>query len=387
MKLIPYSRQTIDKNDINEVVKTLKSDFLTQGPKINLLEKKFKKIVNSNYCTAVNSATSALHVACIALGLKKGDYLWTVPNSFVSSSNCGLLVGAKVDFVDINFSTGNIDIQALERKLKNTPKKKLPKIIIPVHYGGLPPELDKIFVLSKKYNFKILEDASHAIGSSYRGNKIGNCKWSDITIFSLHPVKIITAGEGGIASTNNKALDKKMKMLRNHGITKEKKFFEKKNKYKWYFEQQFLGLNYRMTDISAALCISQLKKARSFVIKRNKIANLYKKLLDKKHLDLPESNKFSFSSFHLFVIRIKNKYSRERLFNFLRKKKILVNLHYIPIHLHPYYKRLGFKKGQFLQSEKHAERAISLHIFPSLKIKQVKLVSNYINYFLNKNEK
>ncbi len=387
MKFIPYSRQLIDSKDINEVIKTLKSDFLTQGPKINELEKKFSKTVRSKYCTTVNSATSALHVACIALGLKKGDYLWTVPNSFVASSNCGLLIGAKVDFVDINFSTGNIDINILEKKLKNTPKKKLPKILVPVHYGGLPPQLDKISILSKKYNFKILEDASHAIGSSYKGSKIGNCKWSDITIFSLHPVKIITAGEGGIASTNNKLLDRKMKMLRNHGITKDKKFFKKKNNFKWYFEQQFLGLNYRMTDISAALCISQLKKIKNFVSKRNKIANLYKRLLNKKYLDLPHSNKISYSSFHLFVIRVKNKYSREKLFNFLRKKKILVNLHYIPIHLHPYYKKLGFKKGQFPQSEKHAERSISLPIFPSLKTQQIKLITKYINYFLEKNEK
>ena len=268
MNIFPYSRQKISSSDIKTVSRVLRSDFITQGPEVKKFEKKICQTIKSKYSVAVNSATSALHIACMALDFKKKDILWTVPNTFVASANCALHLGGKVDFVDINYQTGNIDINLLEQKLIKAKKnKKLPKILIPVHFAGLPTEQDRIWKLAKRFNLKIIEDASHSLGSKYKGNITGNCRWSDITVFSLHPVKIITTGEGGIATTNNEKLYKKLQMLKNHGITKEKsQFIYKKNKVNdWYYEQQYLGLNFRMNEISAALGISQLKKLKYFV--------------------------------------------------------------------------------------------------------------------------
>ena len=388
--MIPYSTQTISKKDIKEVIKVLKSSFLTQGPKIKKFEISISKKVGVKYVSVVNSATSALHISCMALGFKKDDILWTTPNTFSASSNCALHLGGKVDFVDINYQTGNIDVDLLEKKLLYSKRKnKLPKILIPVHFAGYPSEQDKIYKLSKKYNFKIIEDASHSLGAKYKNQKVGNCKWSDITVFSFHPVKIITTFEGGAAMTNNQDLDKKLKLFLNHGITKDKKYFHnKKQKRKaWYYEQQLLGLNYRMTDVAATMGISQISRLNKFVTARNKIAKIYDKFLDKNFLVLPQREKHILSSYHLYVIKIKDKfkYLHEKLFNFLRDKKINVNLHYIPVHLHPYYKKLGFKKGDFKNSEKHSNRAISIPIYPNLKEKKVKDISNLINNFLKKN--
>ncbi len=388
--MIPYSTQTISKKDIKEVIKVLKSSFLTQGPKIKKFEISISKKVGVKYVSVVNSATSALHISCMALGFKKDDILWTTPNTFSASSNCALHLGGKVDFVDINYQTGNIDVDLLEKKLLYSKRKnKLPKILIPVHFAGYPSEQDKIYKLSKKYNFKIIEDASHSLGAKYKNQKVGNCKWSDITVFSFHPVKIITTFEGGAAMTNNQDLDKKLKLFLNHGITKDKKYFHnKKQKRKaWYYEQQLLGLNYRMTDVAATMGISQISRLNKFVTARNKIAKIYDKFLDKNFLVLPQRENHILSSYHLYVIKIKDKfnYLHEKLFNFLRDKKINVNLHYIPVHLHPYYKKLGFKKGDFKNSEKHSNRAISIPIYPNLKEKKVKDISNLINNFLKKN--
>ena len=256
--MIPYSTQKIDKRDIDEVIKTLKSSFLTQGPKVIKFEKQIAIKVNAKYAATTNSATSALHISCLALGFQKDDILWTSPNTFVASSNCALHIGGKVDFVDIDYLTGNIDINLLEKKLLRAKKKnKLPKILVPVHFSGLPTEQQKIYKLSKKYNFKIIEDASHSLGAKYKNEKVGSCKWSDISIFSFHPVKIITTFEGGCATTNKKIIYEKLKLFLNHGITKEKKKFKFKQNKSWHYEQQLLGLNYRMTDVSASIGLSQ----------------------------------------------------------------------------------------------------------------------------------
>ena len=384
-KIIPYSRQKIDRQDINAVTKVLKSDFITQGPLINKFEKKIARAVKAKFATACNSATSALHISCMALGFKKNDILWTVPNSFVASANCAKQIGGKVDFVDIDTTTFNIDIKLLAKKLKEAKKNnKLPKIIIPVHFAGQPTLQDEIYKLSKKFKFKIIEDASNSLGANYKKIKVGNCKWSDITVFSLHPVKIITSGEGGIATTNNKNIFYKLQMYKNHGITKNKKFFLKKNFPGWHYEQQFLGLNYRMNEISAALGISQLYKLNSYVKDRNRIANYYKKKIDIDDLALPKINSFCLSTFHLFVVRITSKNYKKiqvKLFTFLRKKKILVNVHYIPIHLQPYYKSLGFKKGDFKNSEKHAESTLSLPIYPGLASQELDYIIKQIKLF------
>ena len=386
-KIIPYSTQTISKTDIESVVKVLKSDFLTQGPKVKEFEKTLSKKVKAKYAVAFNSATSALHASCLALSLKKNEALWTVPNTFVASANCSLLAGGKVDFIDIDPKTYNININFLEEKLKFFKnKKKLPKIVVPVHFGGNPVDQDKIWKLSQKYNFKILEDASHSLGASYKGEPVGSCRWSDITVFSFHPVKIITTIEGGIATTNNYELYKKLKMIGSHGITKSKLNFKKKTNDPWYYEQQLLGLNYRMSDISAALGLSQLKKLDHFIQKRNEIASIYEKNLITPFLEKPKIAKYSRSSFHLYVVKLKKEQKKfhKKLFNFLRKKNILVNLHYIPVHLHPFYKSLGFRSGDFKYSEEHAKSVISLPIYPGLKKKKIMHIINLIHKFFKR---
>ena len=389
--MIPYSTQKIDKKDIQGVIKTLKSPFLTQGPKVEEFEKQIAKKVNVKFAAATNSATSALHISCMALGFKKNNILWTTPNTFVASSNCALHLGGKIDFVDIDYLTGNIDINLLEKKLIQAKKKNmLPKILVPVHFSGLPTDQDKIQKLSKKYKFKIIEDASHSLGAKYKNEKVGSCKWSDITIFSFHPVKIITTFEGGVATTKNKTIHEKLKLFLNHGITKNKKKFKYKNNRSWYYEQQVLGLNYRMTDVAATMGLSQLKKLNKFVSQRNYIAKKYNKLLNKRYLHIPKIKKNLLSSFHLYVIKIKDEYKNqhEKIFNYLRKNKINVNLHYIPVHLHPYYKKLGFKNGDFKISEKHAQTSVSIPIFPGLKLKEIVKITNLINnFFLNLNKK
>jgi len=391
-EIIPYSKQCINKKDIEVVKNTLKSNFLTDGPIVKKFEKIFAKNVNVNYATTFNSATSALHASCHALNFMKKDILWTVPNTFVASANCALYLNGIVDFVDINYHSGNIDIRLLEKKLKSTKSKFFPKILVTVDFAGLPVQQDLIWKLSKKYGFKIIEDASHALGAKYKNHKVGSCNWSHITVFSFHPVKTITTGEGGMATTNNFFFYQKLQMFRSHGITKNQNHFKFKShvKKKWYYEQQFLGYNYRMNEISAALGISQLKRIGIFVKKRNSIAKYYSKNLNINNIILPHVDNNSYSSFHLYIIKIIGKKFKKMhfdLFNLLRKNKFFVQMHYLPVHLHPFFRKKKFRPGDFPNSEKHANSAISLPIYPDLKKIQIDRVIKLIKLFFIKRSK
>ena len=373
--MIPYSTQTIDTDDIRSVIKVLKSNYLTNGPTIKKFEKLIFKYTKSKYALSFNSATSALHASCLALGLKKGDHFWTVPNSFISSATCGLLCGANVDFVDIEKKSNNISIQSLKDKLHKAKKNKvLPKILIPVHLAGFPYNQDEIWELSKEFNFKIIEDASHAFSARYKKNIVGSCKWSEITVFSFHPVKILTTAEGGCITTNNKDLFKKLSSLRDNGLVRNKANFKLKSTKKWYYEHQLLGYNYRMNDVQAGLGISQLKKIKKLQIKRKKIAKIYnRELIKNSKIEIPSFNNIFDPSLHLYIIKIK-KNKRDRVLINLKKKGILTNVHYLPIHLQPYFRKLGFKKGQFPNAEKYGTEALSIPIYPNLKFKDQKKI-------------
>ena len=368
--MIPYGCQDIDDKDIEEVIKVLKSAFITQGSKPREFETNLSQYTGAKYSVVMNSATSALHSACLALGLGKGDFLWTSPNTFVASANCGVLCGASIDFIDIDPLTYNMDPHILEEKLvKAKSENKLPKIIIPVHYAGQSCEMKKIYELSKEYGFKIIEDASHAIGGNYMGHPVGSCKYSDVTVFSFHPVKIITTGEGGACMTNNSFVAEKIRRFASHGITKNQKFFTEHNEGDWYYEQQSIGLNYRMTDIAASLGITQLEKISEFINKRHAISQKYNATLKNLPITLPFQSDNCFSSLHLYPIQInsnKTDKSREYVFKELRKAKIGVNVHYIPVHLHPFYKKKGFKYGDYQNAESFYEKEISLPIFSKL---------------------
>ena len=368
-KQIPYGRQSISGDDIKNVNRILKSDYLTQGPTIEKLERKISKFCKSKYSVAVNSATSALHISCLALGLKKNQILWTSPISFTASANCALHCGAKVDFIDIDLDTFNICPLKLEQKLKNTSKKKRPSILVVVHLGGLSCDMIKIKKLSQKYKFKIIEDASHAIGSKQKNVPVGSCKYSDIAIFSFHPVKIITTGEGGVITTNQLKLYETLKLLREHGIQKNQSKIIGKVDGPWFYQQQNLGFNFRMSDIHAILGVSQIRKVKNFLKIRQKIAKLYIDKLSKHPIKFQKVNKDYFSSYHLFIIRV-SKNIRLKLFNYLRKKKINVNLHYIPIYKHIFYKKkFNFKNNYLKNSEEYYKSAISIPIYPGLKKK------------------
>ena len=374
--MIPFSRHFIDKKDINSVVKVLKSDFLTTGKQVPLFEKKLSKISKAKFAFACNSGTSALHLACLAIGLDKGDIAWTVPNTFAASANCVLNCGAKIDFVDIDKDTWNISVEKLKKKLHEAQKvNKLPKVIIPVHFAGLPSEQYEIWRLSKKFNFKIIEDASHSIGAKNIREPVGSCKWSDLTVFSFHPVKHITTGEGGAVLTNKQNYAEKIKLFRENGITSQKKFFTTKPYYPNYYEQIMTGYNYRMSDMSAALGISQLKKLKRFIKERNKIVRIYKALLKSTPVKFQKIDSKKNSSFHLLVLQFnKNvlKISYNELFKLLKKKGYFVNLHYKALHLNPLYKQFGFKKGDFPISEKYSCYSISVPIYVGLKINKIK---------------
>jgi UDP-4-amino-4,6-dideoxy-N-acetyl-beta-L-altrosamine transaminase len=382
--LIPYSRQYIDSKDIKAVTNVLKSDFLTSGPEVNKFQNKINKFCKNKYSVAVNSATSALHIACKAIGLKKNDYVWTSSISFVASANCAFYCGGKIDFVDIDEDTFNISISKLKKKLVAAKKKnKLPKILIPVHLGGLSSNMKEIFDLSKKYNFKIIEDASHAVGGKYKGTVIGSCKFSNITIFSFHPVKSMTTGEGGMALTNDKKIYLKMKLLREHGIERNSNNFKNNNNSLWYYEQQTLGFNYRMSDIHAALGLSQLDKVNKFIKKRNLISKKYKKELNKLPIEFQKEKKGFLSTKHLEIILVPS-IIHKKLFYFLRKKKIFVNLHYIPLYRHPYYK-MKINLKSFLNSEMYYSRALSIPCYYGFTNSEQNYVIKTIKNFFKKN--
>lgn len=365
--MIPYGRQEITQEDIDTVVAVLHSDFLTQGPQVPRFEEKLAAYCGAAHAVAVNSATSALHIACLALNLGKGDWLWTTPNTFVASANCALYCGAQVDFVDIDPLSWNMCPQALEKKLAVAEKaNRLPKVVVPVHLCGTPCDMQAIHKLGQRYGFKIIEDASHAVGGRYRNEPVGNCGYSDICVFSFHPVKIVTTAEGGMALTNHPNLAKKMALLRSHGITRDPKLMSKTSG-PWYYEQIDLGFNYRMAELHAALGVSQMDRLDEYVARRNEIANRYDELLAGQ--PLLSQVRVDYSALHLYVIRLKIdevKKSQYELFVSLRKQGIGVNLHYIPVHTQPYYRAMGFANGDFPEAERYYSEAISLPMYPGL---------------------
>ena len=385
--MISYGSQYIDNSDIKAVVEVLKSDFITQGQKIPEFENKINSFVGSKFSVAFNSATSALISACKALDIENGDIVWTSPISFVSSANCALICGAEINFIDINPISFNIDVDELEKKLKNTPQNKRPKAVIVVHFSGYPAELDKIFNLSKIYDFKIIEDASHALGASFKKTMIGSNKFSDITVFSFHPVKMITTGEGGLALTNDTKLKDKLKLFRTHGITNEKKIMTKTPTNEiWNYQQISLGHNFRLNDFQAALGISQLKKLPHFLKKRQGIVNFYKDKLKNLPLYFQESKKDHISSNHLFVINLNKEYEhmQMRIYNFLLKNGIGCNIHYIPIFLQPYFKSLNYDFFDCQNSISYFKRTLTLPLHVNLSKKdQVQVVNTVHEAFEN----
>lgn len=367
---IPYGRQSISESDIQAVVDVLNSDWLTQGPSIAQFEKAVAEYCGATYAVAVNSATSALHIACLAAGLGSGDILWTSPNTFVASANCGLYCGSNVDFVDIDPHSYNMSVSELEKKLNCCSEKGVfPKVVIPVHFSGQSCEMDKISELSRQFGFTLIEDASHAIGGKYKGSPVGGCRYSDMTVFSFHPVKIITTGEGGMVLTNRLDLYERLVRLRSHGITRDAELMTGKTDGPWYYEQIELGFNYRITDMQASLGVSQMKRLDEFVTRRHELARRYDEALSDLPLVLPFQHPDTYSAFHLYVIRLqlyRLKLTHRQVFEALRAKGVLVNLHYIPVHTQPYYMNLGFSKGDFPVAEKYYSEAISIPLFFTL---------------------
>jgi UDP-4-amino-4,6-dideoxy-N-acetyl-beta-L-altrosamine transaminase len=385
--MIPYSRQDVQQDDINAVIKVLTSDFLTQGPMVPRFEESICQICRAKHAVAVNSATSALHIALLALDVGPGDIIWTSPNTFVASANAALYCGATVDFVDIDLTSYNMSIIELEAKLSRAAEvNQLPKVVIPVHLTGQPCDMKSIKELSNKYNFKIVEDASHAIGAKYNAENVGNCRFSDVTVFSFHPVKIITTAEGGMALTNNSQVALKMEMLRSHGITRDTSMMSKSPDGPWYYEQLRLGYNYRMTDLQAALGVSQVERLEGYITRRHEIARRYNDELSELPLILPHQNLISHSAYHLYVVRLcLNKIAPTthlQIFTTLRERGVLVNLHYIPVHTQPYYKNLGFKDGDFPNSEEYYRTAISIPMYPSMTFDEQSLVINLLHEIL-----
>ena len=378
--MIPYGRQNISEKDIDAVVEVLRSDYLTQGSAVPTFEKCFTDYCKVNYAVAVNSATSALHLACLALGVGADDIVWTSPVTFVASANCVLYCGGSIDFVDVEPITGNMCVEHLAAKLLIAEKVgKLPTVVIPVHLAGNSCDMKKIHALSLCYGFKIIEDASHAIGGKYSDEQIGSCRYSDITVFSFHPVKIITTGEGGMATTNNAEYAKQMHLLRSHGVTRDEQLMAGPVDGPWYYEQIALGFNYRMNDIQAALGVSQMTRLDDFVSIRHDISHRYSALLDDLPINLPTCHSDNYSSFHLYIIRLqidKTDLNHRHVFQYMRDAGIGVNLHYMPVYLQPYYANLGFCKGYCPVAEKYYAEAISLPIYPDLLIEQQRKVAS-----------
>jgi len=368
--MIPYGRQDINESDIQAVVDVLRSDFLTQGPAVPAFEKVVAEYCGAKFTVAVSSATSALHLACLALEVGKGDLVWTSPVTFVASANCALYCGADIDFVDIDPNTYNISMDRLEEKLEQAQQAgRLPKVLIPVHLCGQSCDMARIHALGQRYGFGIIEDASHAIGGKYQGKPVGGCLYSDIAIFSFHPVKIITTGEGGMALTNDVRLAKRMQLLRSHGITRDTHEMTREPDGPWYYQQIDLGFNYRMTDLQAALGLSQMQRLDEFVTIRHTLAKRYDALLKDLPMVTPWQHPESDSAFHLYIIRLKLEQidkSHLEFFDALRSAGVGVNLHYIPVYLQPYYQELGFKEGHCPEAERYYAEAISLPMYPGL---------------------
>lgn len=368
--MIPYGRQDINQADIDAVVAVLRSDFLTQGPAVPAFEKAVFSYCGARHAVAVNSATSALHIACLALGVGKNDVVWTTPITFVASANCALYCGATVDFVDIDPRTYNLSVDRLAEKLAQAEKAgTLPKVVIPVHLCGQPCDMAGIHALSQQYGFKIIEDASHAIGGRYKGEPIGNCRYSDITVFSFHPVKIITTGEGGMAVTNDAQLANQMVRLRSHGITRDPAEMTHAPDGPWYYQQIELGFNYRMTDMQAALGLSQMQRLEEFVSQRHVLATRYDELLKNHPVTTPWQHADSYSGLHLYVVRLRagdKSMNHREIFERLRVNGIGINLHYIPVYRHPYYARLGFNSSDFPEAERYYAEAVTLPMYPGL---------------------
>ena len=377
--MIPYGKQIISQQDIDSVVEVLNSDFITQGPKVKQFEQQVADYCGAQFSFAVNSATSALHIACLALGVGEGDLVWTSPNSFVASSNCALYCGADVNFVDICKETGNLCVDELETKLNNA--KTLPKVVIPVHFAGQSCDMARIHKLSQQYGFKIIEDASHAVGAKYQGKPVGNCAYSDICVFSFHPVKIVTTAEGGLALTNDNELAQRLELFRSHGVTREPELMTVEQPEPWYYQQVELGYNYRMTELQGALGLSQMAQLDAFVETRNNLASTYRQAFDRLGIDYLKVEDERYSSYHLFVIRVPAD-KRTALFKHLRQQEIGVNVHYIPIHTQPYYQALGFKPGQFPKAERYYSECISIPLFPALSAKDQQWIIDTLEAYL-----
>ena len=387
--VIPYARQSITKQDIDAVTEVLQSDYLTQGPVVPAFENAVANLVGAKHAIAGNSATSMLHIACLALGVTDGDLVWTSPISFVASANCALYCGAEIDFVDIDSETFNMSPTALATKLEEASKSnKLPKVIIPVHMGGQSCDMKSIGQLAKQYGIKVIEDASHAIGGSYDSRRIGNCAHSDITIFSFHPVKIITSGEGGMATTQDESLAHRMRMLRSHGITRNETEFEFANDGPWYYEQQELGLNYRLTDIAAALGLSQLQRIDAFIDQRNAIATRYNNAFASTQMAIPHINSDCISAFHLYIARCdfeNSDVTRVQLFQNMKNSGVFLNLHYIPIYRQPFYSKMGFDPKSFPNAERYYKQAFSIPMYADLtEADQDTVISSLFNALVNK---
>ena len=365
--MIYYGHQHITEKDIQAVEKVLRSNYLTQGPVIESFEKKVANYCGAKYAVAVTNATSALHIACKAAGLGEGDVLWTSPITFTASANCGRYCGADVDFVDIDDKTYNMSVAELRHKLETAVKK--PKVVIPVHLAGQSCDMEAIKALADEYGFKIIEDASHATGADYKNTKVGSCRYSDMTVFSFHPVKIVTTGEGGIVLTNNKELYEKLKLYRSHGITRDSDLMTQEADGPWYYQQIELGFNYRMTDMQAALGCSQMDSLDEFVARRRYLVKRYNEKLKNLPLRTPYQDEATNPSWHIYIIRVdftKVKLSKKEIFARMRDRGIVLNLHYIPVHTQPYYQKLGFQKGDFPVSEKYYEEAITLPLYYDL---------------------
>jgi UDP-4-amino-4,6-dideoxy-N-acetyl-beta-L-altrosamine transaminase len=369
MDFIPYSRQSITQQDIDAVTKVLKSEYLTQGPAVTMFESEFARVHGASHAVAVSSATAGLHMACVALGVGSGSLVWTSPNTFLASANCALYCGADVDFVDIDPATRNMSVAALATKLAHAKSHgRLPQVVVPVDFAGLPCDLSEMKSLADAYGFKILEDASHAIGSIYLGHPVGS-RFADLTVFSCHAVKIITTAEGGVVTTQSAELDRILRLLRSHGMTRDRPELETQNEGDWYYEQKILGFNYRMTDIQAALGVSQLPRLAASRQRRHELAARYNRLLSELPLILPTTLPDRVTSWHLYVVEIdqqRTDCSRKAVFQRMRAAGIGVNVHYIPVHIQPYYSRLGFRRGAFPNSERYYDRALTLPLYPDL---------------------